>query len=117
MNRQFEIPLTTQYYFSIPATVKGRITTEDFISFDFDESFPNDNYDVVVQGYDGKFKIVGSLEKTVILPHVRLPYESTLLVLHRTDPTKPKYIGTVKRGKTYSIAQDNLVVNDWKILR
>jgi hypothetical protein len=115
--RQVEIPLTTQYYFSIPATVKGRIVSTDFIHFDFDSTFPNEQYDVVIEGFDGQFKIVGSLQSDVILPHIQIPYNSTLLVIPKSNLSQPGYVGTVMRGKTYAICPTNSTLNGWKILK
>ena len=61
-DRQFDIPLTTQYHYSIPTNVKGRITADDFVYFSISDINPYD-YDVAIQSFSGDFRIVGPLKK------------------------------------------------------
>ena len=99
--RQFDIPLTTQYHFITPTDVPGRITTEDFLFFENNPRVNFFDYDVVVESYNGKFKRLGRLNSSVQLPHTHFLNDALIVVVPRTDATKPRFVGTVQRGKVY----------------
>jgi hypothetical protein len=103
--RQFDIPLTTQYYFITPTDVPGRITTDDFLFFtSTDSSIKFSDYDVLVESFNGKFKKLGQLSTKVQLPHVHFLNDALLLVLPKNSVAEPKFIGTIQRGKQYVLS-------------
>lgn len=102
--RQYDIPLTTQYHYSIPTSVKGRITTQDFLYFSFQCNLNPDAYDVCCESFSGELRKIGSLAEAVRLPHVHIAPESLLWLLPKTNPSLPSFVGTVERGKTYIVS-------------
>jgi hypothetical protein len=115
--RQLDIPLTTQYHFITPTDVRGRLTTEDYIFFiplcpiNFNE------YDVLIESFNGDFKKLGGLDSVVRLPHVHFVDNALLLVVHKFDGSKPKFVGTVERGKKYSISLNHYSNHSFYLLQ
>jgi hypothetical protein len=106
--RQLDIPLTSQYHFIIPTDVDGRLTTEDFIFFNLCCDIALNDYDVVIESFNGTFKKLGALKNIVRLPHVHFVDNSLLMVLPRNDTSKPKFVGTVRRGNQYNLLTNHL---------
>lgn len=113
--RQFDIPLTTQFHFSIPSDVKGRITQEDFVYFTYPEDVDPTRYSVVVDTFSGDHRQVAPLSEKVKLPHVHIPYEAFIMVLP-DDPSLPKFIGTTIRGKRYTLSRNSIKKKGFNIL-
>jgi hypothetical protein len=102
LQRQFDKPLTDPYFFSLPADVEGRTTPDDFVYFDFCSVIPN-KYDVVVESDSGDFLNVCELQAAVKLPHVHFVKGALILVVPKWDVSLPKFVGTIQRGKRYSL--------------
>uniref|UniRef100_A0A6C0JTJ9 Uncharacterized protein n=1 Tax=viral metagenome TaxID=1070528 RepID=A0A6C0JTJ9_9ZZZZ len=115
-NRQFDIPLTPQHVYSIPTTVKGRLTAEDYIYFQTDGTVDLPNYTMAVQTYQGDIRNVGVISDKILLPHVRFP-DSSMFLLLTTSQFKPKFMGTLERGKTYFVSLRNAFSNTFYVLR
>lgn len=101
--RQFDIPLTDPYFYTLPANAPGRTTTDDYIYFDFCRLLNPADYDVVTENASGDFLKVCELEAAVKIPHVHYIKGALLLVIPKRDPTLPKFVGTIQRGKKYSL--------------
>ncbi len=103
--RQFDIPLTTQFHYSIPTSQKGRLTNEDYVYFDIFDLNPVD-YTVAVEGYNGNIRNVDNLREKVQLPHVRFGSDAFIMLLPNNN-TLPVFIGILKRGKRYKVSVYN----------
>lgn len=118
-SRQFDIPLTTQYHFITPIDVPGRITNEDFLFFSNNEPtkvhFPD--YDVLVESFNGSFKNLGKLNKSVRLPHVHFVNDALLLVVPKKDMNKVRFVGTIQRGKHYFLSLDREIEKGLYVLK
>jgi hypothetical protein len=114
--RQLDIPLTTQYHFIIPSDVKGRVTTEDFIFFNPTNNILFDDYDVIVESFNGSFKKIGELSNMMKLPHVLFSDISLVLVLPKTDRNKPRFMGIIQRGKIYNLFMNHLTDHGFYLL-
>ena len=115
-DRQFDIPLTTQYHFVIPSDVKGRITTEDFVFFEYPNEIDPTRYTVVLDTFGGDQREVAPLSKKVKLPHVHIPYEAFILILP-DDVSLPKFIGTAVRGNRYILSPQSYQKKGYHILK
>lgn len=105
--RQYDIPLTTQYHYSIPSDVPGRTTSQDFVYFNYNGVIPDPhNYIVSFQSYSGEFLGVAPLSQTVKLPHVHISPDSMIMLLPNSLGL-PRFIGTVQRGKTYEVTMNS----------
>ena len=113
--RQFDIPLTTGYHYSIPRDVKGRETKEDFIQFIIDNNIDKNDYYVCVQSTVGSIRSIDILKSIVRLPHVIFAEDNFILLLSNSN--KPPFIGTIKRGRTYIVSYNNLQKNGYYILK
>jgi hypothetical protein len=102
LQRQFDIPLTDPYFFSLPADAPGRTTADDYIYFDFCSIVPY-MYDVVVESANGDFLKVCELQAAVKMPHVHFNKGSLVLVVPKSDMTLPRFVGTMQRGKRYHL--------------
>jgi len=102
--RQFDIPLSTQFYFITPTDVPGRRTSEDFLFFTSTSPITFSDYDVLVESFNGKFKKIGQLAPSVLLPHVHFLNDALVLVVPKRPSSKPKFIGTIQRGKQYTLS-------------
>lgn len=119
MDREMNFPYdSNQYYENIPSSVKGRLTSEDYISFDWDETINASDYDVVVESLNGNFRPIGVLKKDVKLPVVMYFPDSLLLILPKTNNNSiPKFVGTLERGKTYFVTKKSPLKNGFYLLK
>lgn len=115
MNRQFDIPLSTQFHFSIPTDVKGRLTQEDYVFFNYPNDVDPTRYTVVIDTFGGDPRQVGRLSEKVRLPHVHIPYDAFIMVLP-DDISLPKFIGTAIRGRRYTLSKDSMKKKGFNIL-
>jgi len=105
VTRQFDIPYTTGFVFTIPDHVKGRLTKDEYVFFNILDIDPR-NYQLVVESFNGDLRRVGPLQEKMRLPHVRFTNDAFLLI----SPTKsilPTFIGILERGKKYTISLRN----------
>lgn len=114
--RQFDIPLTTQYHYIIPTSVKGRLTKEDFIHFTFCDFNPS-GYNVLLESYNGQLLKIGPLSETVRLPHVQIPRDNLIWIIHSTNEFFPKFVGTAQRGKTYNVSLKGNKFDEYNLLQ
>ena len=115
--RQFDIPLTSQYHFITPLDVPGRITAEDYLYFSTtDNTIRFSDYDVLVESFGGDYKKIGQLNYSVRLPHVHFLNDALVLVVPKNDPSKPRFIGTIKRGKQYVMSFNRRVGDSFLLL-
>ena len=114
-HRQFDIPLTTQFYFTLPSDVKGRITQEDFLYFSWDQEINPSNYDVVLETLQTDFKIIGPLSSIVKLPHVQISNDALFIILPKYSHL-PKFIGSPMRGKKYHLTTKSQLYNNFYLL-
>lgn len=115
--RQFDIPLTTQYHFITPVDVNGRLTTEDYIFFNQFQNINFKDYDVLVESFNGAFKKLGELADVMRLPHVHFVNTALVLVVPKTDSRKPKFVGTIQRGKKYNFGLNHLTTHGFYLLQ
>jgi hypothetical protein len=110
LNRQMDFMISTQSsYLDLPNNIKGKLTANDFLYFNWDSSFEflKKNYQVVLEtlSYQDQdlFRSIGALEKKVKLPLTIFANDALVLLLPN-NPSYPVYIGTLVRGKTYFIS-------------
>jgi hypothetical protein len=115
LQRQFDIPLTRGYYYTIPDSVTGRLTGQDYVYFDILDIDPRD-YVVIVEGYNGTFRSVGPLFEQTRLPHVQLASDAMLLVVPKSL-SLPTFAGVVQRGKRYRLSLGNLRYKNMFLLK
>lgn len=106
VQRQYDIPLTNMFFATLPADAPGRTTRDDYVYFDF--YFDPTPYDVVAESFSGEFLKFSPLAATVKLPHVHFGKGSLLLVMPRTNPALPTFVGTMCRGHRYALTTTNM---------
>lgn len=116
VDRQYDPPLLDQFNRTLPKNVKGRLTRDDFITFNYDTSFPFQKYDVCVQTFNGEIRKFSPLLPSVQLPGVQFVNDSLLLVLPKHDRQAPRFAGIIQRGQNYNISQEQHV-NGFFILK
>ena len=110
--RQFDIPLSNQLFFVLPNDVKGKLSADDFVYFNYDEfNIHPHNYDIAVQSYSGQVLKFTQLGRRVQLPHVLYAQDTTLYVVPKTNRQLPTYIGTLKRGHSYTLNPIDKITN------
>lgn len=116
-SRNLDIPLTTQHHFIVPNSVKGRLTTEDYLFFVKDFNINFKDYDVLVESFNGSFKTIGELSDTMKLPHVHFVNSALLMIVPKTDDAKPKFVGTIQRGRRYIISLAHITKHGFYLLK
>jgi hypothetical protein len=116
MDRQFDPPFLTQFNRTLPADSPGRTTTDDFVFFVYDAlKFPYEKYDVCIETYGTGWRKLGPLRPRVKLPCVQFVNDTSIMLVPRSDPTMPRYMGTVQRGHTYTVSS-HVIVNGVNVL-
>ena len=103
--QQADILLTSGKYYTLPKTLPGRVTTEDFVYFVWPSDFKPQLYTVAVESNDtlgATWRSIGPLMKNVELPHVYFGSNAKIaLVPSRGD--LPRYVSYLDRGNTYIV--------------
>lgn len=115
ITRQFDIPLSTGFNFIIPDNVAGRLTAEDYITFDILD-IDKRKYSVVTESYNGTLLRVCPLEEKIRLPFTRFSPDALLLIVP-DNATLPVFYGVVKRGRHYIISTFNTRYKNGYLLR
>lgn len=103
ISRQFDIPLSNQLFFSLPNDVRGKVNSEDYVYFKWDDADESYNYDIAVQSFSGEILKFTPLKYRVKLPHVIYSEDTLFFLIPKFNKQLPLYIGTLKRGKRYDI--------------
>lgn len=103
---QLDIPYSSGHFFSLPENLPGRLNTDDFIFFRWQQNISPMEYDVVISSNDtsgAPFRTIGSLGQQVKLPQVYLDADAMVGVIPKRDPSKPSFWGRLNRASTYDI--------------
>ena len=115
-DRQYDPPYLDQFNRTLPTNVHGRLTRDDYITFNYDSTFPYKDYDVCVQTFSGDIRKFSPLMPSVQLPGVQFVNDSLLLVLPVSNRSAPRFAGVVQRGHNYNITREKFV-NGFYILK
>lgn len=101
---QSQIPYASGENYSVPMSIPGMISGDDFVSFLFSPDFPHDFYRVTVPVLIGpNFQLsIGKLASRHLLPNTQFdPYGSIALI--PSDPQYPSFVAPMRRGGVYTI--------------
>lgn len=103
---QLDITYSSGHFFSLPKNLPGRLNTDDFVFFKWQNNIQAMEYDVVISSNDTagpRFRKIGSLDVQLKLPEVILDADALIGVIPKKDRSKPSFWGRLNRASTYSI--------------
>jgi hypothetical protein len=103
---QLDIPLSNAKFYGNPKHVPGRVNTDDFVYFSWPATMNPKQYKVVVSVLDTAgppLRSIGTLMKTVELPHVQFDPYGTIFVMPISDQSLPTFYARLSRASTYVI--------------
>lgn len=103
---QLDIPYSSANFFTLPENLPGRLNTDDFIFFKWQQNINPMEYDVIISSNDtagSPWRNLGSLNVQIKLPEVYFDADSQIGVVPKRDSSKPSFWGRLNRASTYSI--------------
>src|SRR5207253_3546602 len=107
--QQLDINIYGANYGSLPKTLPGRVTNEDFVHFLFHSNINPADYIVVIESMDTsgpQFRSMGPLMEHVELPPVHFPWEGKIQVIPKHNAHLPRFVSNINRGSTYHIPKN-----------
>lgn len=102
IDRQMDIPYTNPFNFIIPNSVKGKLTTDDYIFFNIQDIDPR-KYNLALESWNGVIRTVGPLERKMRLPNTKFTKYSFVLLLPVEDKL-PSFVSILERGHRYDVS-------------
>jgi hypothetical protein len=104
---QLDHSLHTWTSIGLPHTVPGRLSSEDFVFFNWTPgALDVANYSVIMTSNDTsgpKWRKIGKLREQIKLPEVILDAYAEIGVLHDSKDWYPSFYSRLNRGSTYII--------------
>jgi len=93
-------------FFTLPKWLPGRLEADDFVHFDWPDSFNASRYTVVIESLDmsdnNPYRSIGPLRRALEVPQVKLGWHPRVGVVP-DDESLPLFEAELVRGSTYVI--------------